>query len=296
MESLQMLKVSKIFGASSGSSSEFAAVDDLIAYSASGGVVVCNIKEGSLEIERQRFFCANSLSSKSELFSDKLDEYDFPVDSEIEIVSRQGSTSPSKESFGDSFGSSATSLPSSSSSMSSVSHSVHDVNRPIRPVSMKKMDGFSPLSSMSKRIRSINCIALSPDKKLLAVGEIGYQPRILIYSLAPGSNFKPISIIQEHLFGINSLCFSPDSKKLCSLGLVNDGFIIIWKLYQNGKFYIQFDASNKCTSIVNKLIWHNDFIIAGGLRNIKIWKENQKSVTRSPGSSSLLKGRNAWLI
>lgn len=127
-----------------------------------------------------------------------------------------------------------------------------------------------------------------PNKRLLAIGESGYQPRILIFSLASNSQQSPIMAIYEHTFGINNLVFSPDSRFLCSLGVVNDGCINVWKLGSNN---IQLQASNRCSNIIHKVIWHENTIVTIGLRFIKLWKFDSGNTNKPV----VLKGRNAHL-
>ncbi|ESX02057.1 Mitogen-activated protein kinase-binding protein 1 [Ogataea parapolymorpha DL-1] len=252
------LTIEKIYGTSSETPAQFVAQDDYIAYTASGGVVVCKVDK-ELKVQWQKFFCANNVLVAPK--TSKVDEYGFPLGGDPELISRDGSLTAEE---------SRDNLYESPSA---------------RTLKIRKSDdtGSSPLAN---KVRSINCIAISPDKKLLAVGEVGYQPRILVYSLARNCSCRPSYIIQEHQFGINSLCFSTDSKRLCSLGLVNDGFLIVWK-FTNKRFV--FRGSNKCSSIVNKLFWHDDHIITIGLRHIKVWRED---VARA---GTILKGRNVLL-
>ncbi|RCK65084.1 hypothetical protein Cantr_00608 [Candida viswanathii] len=165
---------------------------------------------------------------------------------------------------------------------------------------------FSP-SKMKDRVRSINCLAISPNKKLLALGEIGYQPRILVFSLADNSSDNPIWSVYEHSFGIHSLAFSPDLRCLCSLGLINDGFINVWRIgagNANGTVgsnggvgggsvsTVSLVASNRCSSMVHKLVWHENLIITLGLRFIKVWKVEDDTNVKKP---QVLKGKNAIL-
>ncbi|ODV84025.1 hypothetical protein CANARDRAFT_9022 [[Candida] arabinofermentans NRRL YB-2248] len=249
------LSISKIYGTSSETSSQFIAQGSLIAYTASAGVVVCKLSARNLEVQWQRFFNANGTFNEDQL-GKALDEYEFPLNLEPEVVTRDGLVAQDD------------------GKDSELSRS-----------KFKKIDELNSSVGIN-RVRSINAIAISPDQKLLAVGEVGYQPRILIYSLASNSSGKPIGIIQEHQFGINSLCFSSDSKKLISLGLINDGFLCVWDI---NKGRASFSGSNKCSSVVNKLVWHDGFIITLGLRHIKVWKEDS---TRNGG---ILKGRNVLL-
>lgn len=122
-------------------------------------------------------------------------------------------------------------------------------------------------SRLANKIRNISCICLSPDGKLLAVGESGYQPRVLLYSLLPDSTGSPFCVIQDHQFGVNHLRFSPNSRQLASLGFVNDGYLNIWNLDKK----VSLLAANKCSSTVNLLVWQGSYLITLGLRHLKVW-------------------------
>lgn len=48
-----------------------------------------------------------------------------------------------------------------------------------------------------ERIKAATCLALSRDGKYLAVGETGYAPRVLIFSLEDNSSDRPLVSISE---------------------------------------------------------------------------------------------------
>lgn len=144
----------------------------------------------------------------------------------------------------------------------------------------------SPLKVRDKA-KALSCVALSPNGKVLAVGELGYLPRILLYSLAPDSLGGPFAVIYEHKFGVEHLAFSPDSRLLCSLGHIQDGSLRVWQLGST----LKLKAGNKCTSFVNDLIWHGETIIAAGLRSIRTWQLS----SLDPTGTRLLKAKNILL-
>lgn len=300
------LNIKKIIGTSAKTSHQFFIQDDLIAYTASGGVVVCTIDIETNEVITQRFFCANisytnnynhngmkkrggggngggTSSANAYLnmiknydYSEKelkRDLYGYPINSEpIEIFGT------SIDNFDDNYNNSTN----------------NDIN--IGGGGGSGTTGNTSPSKLKDKVRSINCITISPDKKLLAIGEIGYQPRILIFSLAENSNNNPIWSIYEHSFGINSLVFSPNLKILCSLGLINDGFINLWKIGigSTNTNNINLIASNRCSNIIHKLIWHENLIITLGLRFIKLWQFDDEELNNFK-KPLILKGKNAIL-
>jgi hypothetical protein len=129
--------------------------------------------------------------------------------------------------------------------------------------------------SPSKRVvhnkpKGLSCLALSPNGKLLAVGETGYSPRILIFSMTSG-NDGPLCIVSEHVSGVQCLAFSPDSRWLCSVGDIYDGCIYLWSVAPRGTLKLY--ASSKCTSSVCDITWIGlDSIVTVGVRHVKVWR------------------------
>lgn len=245
------LSISRIYGTSSNGPLTMVITSDLVAYIASGGVVVSNITTDSNNVPKlsnQRFFCAtqnkiipsNNLSRTYSTASPEItskDAYGIPKPSTPVII---------KENM-------------NSSDIYCCS-----------PPKPSPQQPYSNGSQASARLKTVSAIAISPDGKLLALGETGNQPRIHIFSLAPDSNNTPIITIIEHGFGVHALRFSPNSQNLLSLGLPHDGFLYVWKM--NG---LQIDciAVNKCTSVVNGVNWINDEdFITYGIRHVKFWK------------------------
>lgn len=74
-----------------------------------------------------------------------------------------------------------------------------------------------------ERIKAATCLSFSPDGKWLAVGETGYNPRVLIFSMAKEvPSDVPVAAMAEHTFGVRDVAFSPDSKYLASIGTANE--------------------------------------------------------------------------
>lgn len=294
------LNIKKIIGTSARNSQQFSIQDDLIAYTASGGVVVSTINSHNHEVISQRFFCAN-ISSKRDYFDSNHDTCNginnnsiSSANAYLNMIRNETVEEIRKDYYGYPINSDPIAI------YGTLSDSIDD--------SCGNGNGNGASSSPSKmkdKVRSINCMAISPNKKLLAIGEIGYQPRILIFSLAENSSDNPIWSIYEHSFGIHSLAFSLDLKNLCSLGLINDGFINIWRVGSytpngslnsantNNTNTVSLVASNRCSSMVNKLVWHENLIITLGLRFIKLWKFEDDTINGK--KPQVLKGKNVIL-
>nr|RBQ88676.1 hypothetical protein FVER53263_00581 [Fusarium verticillioides] len=158
-----------------------------------------------------------------------------------------------------------------------------------------------------ERIKAATCLALSRDGKYLAVGETGYSPRVLVFSLHDASSDNPLISISEHAFGVNCVAWSADTQYLASLGAANDGFLYIWKVDPRtgaARLYKQ----NRCTSYVKDMLWMGNSLITFGVRHVKMWKPDdgptisptkQKFFSEQPASTPpsqrTLPGRNILL-
>lgn len=167
-------------------------------------------------------------------------------------------------------------------------------------------DSGSKTWTSRERIKAATCVALSRDGKYLAVGETGYAPRVLIFSLHDASSDTPLVSISEHAHGVNAVAWSADTKWLASLGAANDGFIYIWKVDPRSGAAKLFQQ-NRCTSYIRDMLWIGNSLITLGVRHVKIWKVEEIPVTSPtkqkfhndsnfmPPSQRTLPGRNILL-
>ncbi|KAI1322982.1 WD domain-containing protein [Xylariaceae sp. FL0255] len=157
-----------------------------------------------------------------------------------------------------------------------------------------------------ERIKAATCLSLSKDGRFLAVGETGYAPRVLVYSLEDRSSDIPLVSISEHTFGVKAVAWSPDSKFLASLGSSNDGFLYVWRIDSRTGAARLFQQ-NRCTTFIRGLVWMGNNLITLGVRHVKVWRiEEEKApspvkqkfagdVGPSSQSQKTLPGRNVLL-
>lgn len=131
------------------------------------------------------------------------------------------------------------------------------------------------LSPVKERAKSATAVAIRPDGRLLAVGETGHSPKILIFSTAPDSDSScPIAVITQHSFGVRFLRWSPCGTFLASLGTLNDGYLHIWQVQDRG---VRLHSSNKCIAQVEDMRWLSDkILITVGDHHVRVWKVEEK--------------------
>ena len=152
---------------------------------------------------------------------------------------------------------------------SSIRENKHGI-RPVVASPIEKATTFSA-TTIRQKTRAVTCVSLSADGKLLAIGEVGYSPRIVIFSTAASSTDAPLSCLSEHTFGVRCLAFSQDTRWLCSLGDIQDGFVYLWAI--NAKSgSAKLHSTNKCTNIVNGIAWVGNSFVSVGTRHVKVWR------------------------
>ncbi|KAI1428738.1 WD40-repeat-containing domain protein [Xylaria sp. FL1777] len=129
-----------------------------------------------------------------------------------------------------------------------------------------------------ERIKAATCLALSKEGRFLAVGETGYAPRVLIYSLEDCSPDSLLVSISEHTYGVKAVAWSPDSKFLASLGSSNDGFLYVWKIDPRTGAARLFQQ-NRCTTCIKGMIWMGNSLITLGVRHVKVWRIDEAQAT-----------------
>eukprot|EP01038_Epipyxis_sp_PR26KG_P012793 gene12793-17151_t len=109
----------------------------------------------------------------------------------------------------------------------------------------------------------INCLAISPDKNLLAAGG---NPLIQIYDIN-SSEERPVLTYDSHTNNVTNVGFQKDIRWLYSCS--EDGSIRIWDLRTN-----QYSRKYECNSSVNSVVLNadNSELISGDSNGyVKVW-------------------------
>ena len=136
-----------------------------------------------------------------------------------------------------------------------------------------------------ERIKTASCVALSRDGQWFAVGEAGYNPRVLLFSTTEDALTDiPTSTVTDHTYGLRCVAFSSDMKYLATLGDYKDGFLFIWT-FNSRTGQLTLHSANKCTANICDMTWCGDNLITVGTRSIRIWQvqvATKQSPTRRP--------------
>ncbi|KAL2437190.1 hypothetical protein ABEF95_016737 [Exophiala dermatitidis] len=143
-----------------------------------------------------------------------------------------------------------------------------------------------------ERIKSTSCVALSSNGRWLAVGESGYNPRVLLYSTAEDASGEiPTSVVTDHTHGVRCIAFSADMRYLATLGNLNDGFLFIWSL-NSRTGQLSLHSANKCTTNICDMTWCGDNLITVGTRHVKVWHIKDSAKQPSPRKSKYRPSEN----
>lgn len=107
--------------------------------------------------------------------------------------------------------------------------------------------------------------AVTATRELVAIGETGYLPRIVLFNF----DGTVLASVVRHQFGIKHLQFSPDGTYIASLGTPQDGYICVWTV---GPGTLTLHSSNRCISEVHDLRWINcEQLVTCGVRHARVW-------------------------
>ncbi|KAG9142559.1 hypothetical protein Leryth_011647 [Lithospermum erythrorhizon] len=138
----------------------------------------------------------------------------------------------------------------------------------------------SHLMVSNRKPKPLSCIAMSGDGKVIAAGESGEQPSILLWD---GETKAILCELKGHQFGVASTSFSPNGRHLVSVGFPRDGYLFLWDwrhqiLLTKAKAFLSCSvASSVCLTLDSK------YILTAGKDHLKFWK--MAKPTTSGGSS-----------
>jgi len=113
----------------------------------------------------------------------------------------------------------------------------------------RKNKQFQFLQNQSSN-KTFSCVQFSKNGKMLAAGERGAKPSIVLWDVLSGK--KVIEIKKDnHLYGVTCLAFSHDAKYLVSVGDENDGTIKLWDLSSNNNTSSMANVSMSSTNSSN---------------------------------------------
>ncbi|KAI9208795.1 uncharacterized protein BJ171DRAFT_487345 [Polychytrium aggregatum] len=142
---------------------------------------------------------------------------------------------------------------------------------------------LSRARSAGEGIRAVSCLAWSPEGDLLAVGESGHNPKIIIWD---ANKTTVVTELVGHKFGVQALYFSPNMKYLVSIGHTHDALLNVWDWKSGSRLF-----SKRLSVRVNALAFDSAgaFFVTVGERHAHFWNiEADESRISKSSSFSLI--------
>ncbi|KAI3474177.1 hypothetical protein Pfo_028965 [Paulownia fortunei] len=127
----------------------------------------------------------------------------------------------------------------------------------------------SHLMARNRVPKPLSCVALSRDGTIIAAGESGHQPGVLVWNCA---TLAFICELKCHQYGVACMALSPDGKHLVSVGFPRDGCICLWD-WRNKILAAKVKASSVSSPIASiDFSLDNKFIVTAEKNQLKFWK------------------------
>jgi WD40 repeat protein len=126
-------------------------------------------------------------------------------------------------------------------------------------------------------------VAISPDGRLLAAGGEGFAIKVWnLLEHPPGQEL----LLKGHTDAVRLLSFSPDSQRLLSAAFGLDRTARVWDLGE-GSEVLKVGGLRNSPSIAAVFSPDGQFVLAGGERNLSLWKVAETSMQRRFEESSM---------
>ncbi|KZV39623.1 mitogen-activated protein kinase-binding protein 1 [Dorcoceras hygrometricum] len=143
----------------------------------------------------------------------------------------------------------------------------------------------SQLMVSNRKTKPLSCVALSCDASVVAAGERGHQPAVLIWDL------KTLSLsceLKGHQYGVACISLSSDGKHLVSAGFPRDEYICLWNWQR--KTLVTKVKESSLSSTVTSIAFSSDakFLLTAGGNDLKYWKIGWSARSRASFKSVTL--------
>ncbi|KZV14277.1 mitogen-activated protein kinase-binding protein 1-like [Dorcoceras hygrometricum] len=137
----------------------------------------------------------------------------------------------------------------------------------------------------NRKTKPLSCVALSCDASVVAAGERGHQPAVLIWDL------KTLSLsceLKGHQYGVACISLSSDGKHLVSAGFPRDEYICLWNWQR--KTLVTKVKESSLSSTVTSIAFSSDakFLLTAGGNDLKYWKIGWSARSRASFKSVTL--------
>ncbi|CAA3027960.1 mitogen-activated kinase-binding 1 [Olea europaea subsp. europaea] len=140
----------------------------------------------------------------------------------------------------------------------------------------------SHLMVFNRMPKPLTCVALSRDARVVAAGESGPRPAVLVWD---GITSSLIRELKGHQYGVACIAISPDGKCLASIGFPRDGYICLWD-WRSKILMTKIKASSQYPAFASvSFSLDTKFIVTAGKKHLRFWKvgspPNSRASTRS---------------
>ncbi|XP_051132212.1 uncharacterized protein LOC127252184 isoform X3 [Andrographis paniculata] len=127
----------------------------------------------------------------------------------------------------------------------------------------------SHLMAPNRVLKPLSCVTLSPDASIVAAGQSGYQPGVLVWN---SNTLAFLCELKGHQYGVECMALSPDGKYLVSIGFPRDGCICFWD-WKNKILTARIKISSvSCPTASIVFSSDSKYILSADKNQLKVWK------------------------